>query len=451
MALDKIVAHKLVELDAKRSAIESYKSALAPATKGLRQALLAQKPAFICEIKFASPSRGQIRQAGVLEIAHVYEPFANAISVLADEQFFGGSPTFVAQVGNVSARPVLFKDVIISPLQVYEARKASSDAVLLMLSVLDDQTYRECADVARSLNMDVICEVHTEEEMQRARTLAAPIIGINNRNLKTLEIDLETSERLIPLAPKDAVVIVESGISTRSEIKRFKDRVAGFLIGTSLMKSPRTDLALRELLFGRVKICGITNPRDAQHAYDAGAYYGGLNFYSQSKRVVDVRDAHAITKASPLVWGGVFVNQPAQEIARMATELNLSFVQLHGDEQAHDVNALRALLPSSCEIWKALRVVHEIKEPALNVDRYLVDSFSKDAFGGTGTAFDWRVLQSNDRRHEYVLAGGINADNVEAAGDLLPFAIDVASGVEGDDPRQKSQAKLLEIFRKLRA
>lgn len=451
MALEQIIAHKVVELETKRVSIERYKNALTPATKSLRHALLATKPAFICEIKFASPSRGLLKQANVLDIAHVYEPFANAISVLADEKFFGGSPNFVAQVGAQSARPVLFKDVIVSPLQVYEARHASADAVLLMLSVLDDQTYRACAELAASLNMEVICEVHTEEEMHRAKTLSASIIGINNRNLKTLEIDLETSKRLLPLAPKNALLIVESGISSRREIKQFKDRVAGFLIGTSLMKSPRTDLALRELMFGRVKICGLTNPHDAQSAYDAGAYYGGLNFFAKSKRAITKGDAREIMNAAPLKWGGVFVNQPVKEVLGIATELNLDFVQLHGDESARDVHELRASLPETCEIWKALRVTNEINEPALNVDRFLIDSFSTHAFGGTGITFDWQVLRNNERRHAYVIAGGINVNNIEAASDLLPFAIDIASGVEDDDPRQKSHAKLLEIFQKLRA
>lgn len=452
MALHEIVAYKKMLLAERQKDLAHVIKAVKPTDKSLYKVLSDKKCGFIAEIKFASPSRGTIRSnITAVDVARTYEPFVSAISVLADEKFFGGSYAAVQQVSHTVSCPVLCKDVVVSPQQIYEARFYGADCVLLMLSVLNDDEFTECARVAASLNMDFICEVHTEEEMRRANNLHAPIIGINNRDLTTLAIDMETSHRLAPLAHENALVILESGFSQHRQIAQYAKLADGFLIGTSLMRSERIDLALRELIFGRVKICGLTNPQDALLAYQSGAYYGGINFAPVSKRHVGIDDARDIMRAAPLVWGGVFVNQAASLVADVASRLGLSFVQLHGDEDQCYIDELKIVLPTNTEIWQAHRVKDELCMPGNeDVSRIVLDRFSADEFGGTGQSFDWRLLEDAHIRHEIVLAGGITPANVKAASDLLPFAIDCASGVEDGDPRKKSAYKIKELFGQLR-
>jgi indole-3-glycerol phosphate synthase/phosphoribosylanthranilate isomerase len=448
MALDDIIAHKKCEVNSRIDNLKNIKKCLVPSKKSLAKAL-AKNLGFICEIKFASPSKGLIaKEKSALKVAAIYEPFATAISVLADENFFHGSYEFVSEVSLAVNCPVLCKDVVVSPLQVYEARYYGADIVLLMLSVLSDEVYNQCAQIAQSLNMDIICEVHTKEEMLRANKLLAPIIGINNRNLKTLEINMDTSKQLASLAHKDALVILESGFSNHQQIMDYKDIANGFLVGTSLMMNERIDLALRELIFGRVKICGITNPDDAKLCYEAGAYYGGLNFASLSKRKISLDEAGPIIKAAPLIWGGVFVNQPVALVNDIAVSLGLSFVQLHGDENAAYIKELRNTLPKPTEIWCAVAVKNQAILPKNTyVDHWLLDSFSPNR-GGSGQSFSWDLIKDLSL-DDVILAGGINPNNVKAASALSAFAIDCASGVE-EKPGKKSPHKLKEFFKNLR-
>jgi len=452
MALDEIVRYKKALVSQRSHQLPSIKNAITPTHKSLYNVLKQPNKSFICEVKFASPSKGPIRQGMTpLEVARVYEPFASAISVLADEKYFGGSYDAVQQVARAVSCPVLCKDVVVSPQQIYEARYFGADCVLLMLSVLDDQAFQECARVAASLNMDFIAEVHTEQEMHRANLLHAPIIGINNRNLKTLTIDMDTSARLAPMAHDNALLVLESGFSKHEDIHRFLSFGHGFLVGSSLMASPRIDLAIRELIFGRVKICGLTNIEDARNAYAQGAYYGGLNFAPVSKRCIDIEQARNIMAIVPLIFGGVFVNQPQTMVADTANQLGLKFVQLHGDENQNYLDELKAKLSPSCEIWRAVRVKDTCEYDVYHhVDRVLLDRYCSHNFGGTGQSFDWTMLQKKSDLGHVIIAGGINSENVRTAANLLPFALDIASGVEDADPRKKSPHKLEALFSQLR-
>lgn len=451
MALLEIVRYKKALILEKKHQLELYKKQVKKSTRSLKDALLKDRKVFICEIKPASPSQGVInKNADVKEIAEIYAPFVDGISVLADEKYFGGSLLNVQKVSELNRCPVLCKDVVVAPFQIYEARYFGADAVLLMLSVLDDEQYRECERAAVALCMDIITEVHDEAELARATKLNAKIIGINNRNLKTLQIDLSTTKRLAPHLPKDAIIISESGFTSRTQVKELAPFVHGFLIGTSLMQAERIDLKLRSILFGRVKICGISRREDAVAAYQHGAYYGGLNFSSVSKRRVSMDEARSIKEGILLFWGGVFVNQPLEEVYEIATFLGLDFVQLHGDETDDYVRDLRQKLGDK-EIWQAIRLKSDKKIPLkLAADRVLLDRFDAGQYGGTGQSFDWGVLETDANRHRYVVAGGVTADNIVKLDALNPFAIDIASGVEDSDPRKKSAAKIAEIFTKLR-
>ena len=209
---------------------------------------LSPQPALIMECKAASPSRGTIRSDyDPAALAAQYAPYAAAVSVLTEPDRFNGSFDDLAAVREVVDVPVLCKDFIVDEVQVLAARSLGADAVLLMLSVVPDDVYRELADLAHSLGMEVLTEVSTPQEMHRASVLGAEVIGINNRNLRTLETDLARTEELAPLAPAGVVLVGESGVGASQDVRRLSGLVDALLVGSSLSGAPDPAEAAREL------------------------------------------------------------------------------------------------------------------------------------------------------------------------------------------------------------
>src|SRR3954465_6768015 len=224
--------------------------------RSLRSALARPGARFVMEVKKASPSAGALRAVEAAAQARAYAGAADAISVLTDAPFFGGSLDDLRAVRAAYDGPILAKDFVIDPRQVVEARIAGADSVLAMLSVLGDEEARMVIAEADALGMDVLVEAHDETELRRAIALGAPLIGINNRDLRTLEVDFATTERLAPLVPPGRLIVAESGISDRADVERLASFADAFLIGTALMRAERPDEAARSLAFGRVKVCG---------------------------------------------------------------------------------------------------------------------------------------------------------------------------------------------------
>ena len=206
------------------------------------------QPALIMECKAASPSRGTIRSDyDPASLAAQYAPYAAAVSVLTEPDRFNGSFDDLAAVREVVDVPVLCKDFIVDEVQVLAARSLGADAVLLMLSVVPDDVYRELAELAHSLGMEVLTEVSTPQEMHRASALGAEVIGINNRDLRTLETDLARTEEMAPLAPAGVVLVGESGVSAAEDVRRLSGLVDALLVGSSLSGAPDPAEAAREL------------------------------------------------------------------------------------------------------------------------------------------------------------------------------------------------------------
>ncbi|WP_315064797.1 tryptophan synthase subunit beta [Actinomyces oris] len=206
------------------------------------------QPALIMECKAASPSRGTIRSDyDPASLAAQYAPYAAAVSVLTEPDRFNGSFDDLAAVREVVDVPVLCKDFIVDEVQVLAARSLGADAVLLMLSVVPDDVYRELAELAHSLGMEVLTEVSTPQEMHRASALGAEVIGINNRDLRTLETDLARTEEMAPLAPAGVVLVGESGVSAAEDVRRLSGLVDALLVGSSLSGAPEPAEAAREL------------------------------------------------------------------------------------------------------------------------------------------------------------------------------------------------------------
>jgi len=256
MILDQIVENKRREVEErkKRRSLRDLEKIAGEAEvpRNLLDALRSKpRPAVIAECKKASPSRGLIRDPyNPVAIARAYEAGgAAAVSVLTDEKYFGGSIGDLESVHSAVRIPVLCKEFIIDEYQVIEARAAGADAVLIIAAILDAARMRELIDLVWSLRMHALVEVHDESEIERAADSNTGIIGINNRNLDTLEVDLRQTERLMPLLPEGVLVVSESGIHSRADIEHLRTLgVGAVLVGEHLMSAEDPGVALAELV-----------------------------------------------------------------------------------------------------------------------------------------------------------------------------------------------------------
>lgn len=256
--LDKIVAVKREEVAAamtkKSMAVVRADAESRVLTRdfegALRAKIAAGNAAVIAEIKKASPSKGVLRQEFIpADIAQSYaEHGAACLSVLTDQQFFQGSVDYLKQARASCDLPVLRKDFLIDAYQVYEARAMGADAILLIAACLDDAQMAEMEAVARSLDMAVLVEVHDRAELDRALKLKTRLVGINNRNLKTFEVSLQTTLAMLPAVPADRLLITESGILSADDVKRMREaRVNAFLVGEAFMRAAEPGEALAQL------------------------------------------------------------------------------------------------------------------------------------------------------------------------------------------------------------
>ncbi|SHO45180.1 indole-3-glycerol phosphate synthase [Anaerocolumna xylanovorans DSM 12503] len=223
-----------------------------PVTESLffEEALRKEGIHFICEVKKASPSKGIIAEDfPYVAIAKEYEEAgASCISVLTEPEFFLGRNSYLSEIKREVSIPILRKDFIIEPYQIYQARILGADAILLICSILEDKELKEYLELSRELGLSVLVEAHDEIEVERAVKAGASIIGVNNRNLKTFEVDIRTSGRLRKLVPENILFVAESGVKTAEDIRILRDdKVNGVLIGETLMKSPDKKKMLAEL------------------------------------------------------------------------------------------------------------------------------------------------------------------------------------------------------------
>ncbi len=446
---------------AKASPPRRFAEALRPATLGPAR--------LIAEVKRASPSKGQL--AEVLDPADQARAYAEggaaAVSVLTEPQLFLGSLDDLAAVRSAVDVPILCKDFFLDEYQVYEARAAGADAILLICAMLDDRLLAQLFHLAARLGMDSLIETHSGEEIEQALRLEAeaPIIGINCRDLQTFTVDTGLVARLGHLVPRTGILVAESGIADRVQAAQARARGAdAILVGEALMRSTavtQTTCALATApggafagWFGRserpfVKLCGITELQHAELASELGADAIGLVF-APSHRQVSPEQARLVARAvtGPLVVG-VFVNASAGAIASIAADVGLGAIQLSGDEPPEFAAEVAKM--SSLPVIKGLRLPSGSPEEAL--DEYalagaalLLDTPSTDGrFGGTGQVGDWAQASRMARRWPIIVSGGLTPGNVAAAlVSIRPAGVDVSSGIETN--RAKDSAKMKEFL-----
>jgi len=256
--LDKIVAVKREEIAAARKRVsleamraDAHSRVLTRDFVGaLRRRIDAGRPAVIAEVKKASPSKGVLRADFIpADIAQSYaEHGAACLSVLTDRQFFQGEPDYLKQARASCDLPVLRKDFVVDPYQVYESRVMGADCILLIAACLDDALMRELEAVALGLDMAVLVEVHDGDELDRALALRTPLVGINNRNLRTFEVSLDTTLSLRERVPSDRILVTESGIRHAEDVQRMRAAgIQAFLVGEAFMRADDPGAALAAL------------------------------------------------------------------------------------------------------------------------------------------------------------------------------------------------------------
>lgn len=451
-------------------------------------ARLKQTPfdvALMAEIKRGSPSKGIF----ALEInapvqAHKYAlAGASVISVLTEPEWFKGSIDDLRAVrqvlGGMPNRPaILRKEFIFDEYQILEARLAGADTVLLIVKMLDDELLKRLYDYSVSLGMEPVVEVQNAPEMERALKLGSKVIGVNNRNLESFEVDMKTTSRLRSMVPESTIICALSGINTHEDVLDCKkDGVNAVLVGEAIMRAPDATEFISQLCAGvaaptktdaspplLVKICGTRSPEAATEAVENGADFVGVCLVPGAKRCISHETALAISKAVHSYTGslpssdggvippkgakdffaaahgrlagerprlvGIFQNQPLPEVLEKQKTYGLDMVQLHGDEPLEWAN----LIP--VPVIKAFKPGH----PGIGARGFHTIPLL-DSGAGSGKLIDVSKVEDALRRDPELrvfLAGGLNPDNVaEAVKALGPLSsrvlgVDVSSGVEED-------------------
>ena len=450
--LEGIVAKRRTHLPAIRERLAHVDLTTLPRSERSFYDALNGTNRFIMECKSASPSLGLIREhyePGA--IARVYSRYASAISVLCEPDRFGGDYDHLQTVALSTHLPVLCKDFIIDPIQVYAARYFGADAILLMMSIVDDETYAELKHLADSLGLDVLTEAITQDEVERATAFGVDVIGINNRNLHNLSIDLTRSERLSRYVPSGKVVVSESGIRNNQTVRRLGSHANAFLVGSQLTGTPDIDRAARELVYGHNKVCGLTTWSAAQAARAAGAVYGGLIFEEASPRNVSRETALDIIAHEPDL-SYVAVSRRTTGWEELAFD-GIAALQIHAPYQG-SAEAERELISSvravagERQVWRAIDMTAP-HGPALAsaladaTDMLILDSGA----GGTGNSFDWSTIPDNVK-DKALLAGGLRPDNLHDALRVGTAGLDINSGVEVNG--RKDTALIATVFDTIR-
>jgi indole-3-glycerol phosphate synthase len=465
--LGEICANKRMEIARQKEAVpqsylENILSFQYREKISFRQALLHSDSGVIAEFKRRSPSKGWIHpKADVERIISDYEAAgAAAVSCLTDEVFFGGGFSDFKKARTLLPQtPLLRKDFILDEYQLYQSKALGADVVLLIAACLSREETFHLTETAHQLDMEVLLEIHGEEELSYIQP-NVDVIGINNRDLKTFVTDIRRTIDLAHKIPNGYVKISESGLSDpETVIQLRREGFKGFLMGENFMKTDDPGKALREFISDlspspspwRIKVCGMKYPDNIRALSALPVDMIGLIFHEKSPRYIGEPDADPLKFLPPSIRKtGVFVDASKEYILSKIAEYDLQMIQLHGHESPAFCRELKS---AEVEIIKAIPI-GEVDDLAPCVfyedacDYFLFDTKTPQ-FGGSGKKFDWEILLSYKGKTPFFLSGGIDSEAIEALKQFdfpLLYAIDLNSKFE-IEPGLKDVGKLSKIIK----
>jgi indole-3-glycerol phosphate synthase/phosphoribosylanthranilate isomerase len=443
--LAEILAAKRARLA--RGEVPASGSAALPSDGARFLGALRNRPAVIAEIKHRSPSAGLLlpdASRRIEEVASAYRRGgAAALSVVVEEDHFGGDPSWIPRAKAASGLPVLMKDFVVDESQLDLACSLGADAILLIVAALSDGELDRLHRAARQRGLAVLVETHDGEEVRRALAVSPEAVGVNARDLRTFSVDLGAVEEAGREIPSGTLRVAESGVKTAGDVTRLG--AAGFsavLVGESLLRSGDGAKAIRYLLgqgTTEVKVCGVTREEDVESCLALGVDWLGLVFAPRSPRRLSPERGRTLAERARGVKGvvAVFSGNTREEMRAVAGFVRPDAVQLSDPPGTAEP-------PAGPLLWQTVAVGRDPLDQALSWpgDALHFDSAVAGRTGGTGAAFDWSLILRLRVRRPFVLAGGLDASNVgDAIRAARPFAVDVASGVESS-PGIKDRAKL---------
>lgn len=416
---------KALSMDVLKRKATSIKSE----SKFKNKLLAATDVAIIAEIKLASPTMPSLgSERDIIQRAIAYEKAgADAISFITEQHYFKGNTTFIPELKTKVSIPILQKDFVIDPYQIYEAKMIGSDAILLIARLVDKAVLKDFVTLSQKIGIEPIVEINDEEDFGKAINTNTSFIAVNARDLETFTIDISKACTLLEKIPEKYIKLGFSGIHTSKEVRRYKKAGAkGVLVGTSLMKTANIDNFIKSLTNAdniKVKICGIRTLEAATAAIDSGADYLGFNFVPKSRRYIEPEQALEILKEirGKIQIVGIFQNADVSVVREIAKLLKLDFVQLHGQEDSEYIKQIDS------QVIKAINSSSEIND--FSVDYFLLDRVQQ----GEGEMFNIDMAKAIANKYPVFLAGGLTPQNVSSiVREVQPFGVDVAGGIESN-------------------
>ena len=476
----------LAQMAARARAVAATELAASPAGEfafPFEAALRAPGMSFICEVKKASPSKGLISaDFDPVAIARDYQAAgAAAVSCLTEPFWFQGADEYLTAIADAVDIPVLRKDFVVDEYMVYQAKAIGAAAVLLICSILDDEQLTAYVALCHELGLSALVEAYAPEEVPRAVAAGARIVGVNNRDLRTFEVDFGRSIDLRPAAGANRVFVSESGVETRADVARLEDAaVDAVLIGETLMRAADKQAMLDDLrgvgeknavqdgqagvaddaAGPRVKLCGLWRDQDIDAVLAAAPDYCGfvIDFPKSHRSVTPERaiELGYALEGSGITRVGVFVDADPETIELLVLAEAIDAVQLHGHEDAAYVSALKERLRGRATVIQAFKV--RVAADIADAEKSPADLVLLDNGQGTGQAFDWGLLATDAPtrpRRPFILAGGLTPQNAGAAiAATRPYAVDMSSGIEScgaDGQPAKDPQKMIDAVSAVRA
>ena len=435
----------------KHRPLSTIQQGLLPSERNFLHSISNFHTNFILEFLRATPEIGTLRNVlDIREVARIYARYADAISIVISQPFFNGTPEDITTVRDIVTQPILASCSVVDEYQIYEARSLGADAITFAVSLTTDEELSNYIGITRQLNMTAVLTVRSAEDITRALKTDVATIKINNPELSTDESPVEVFEKMSAKIPESRIKVSDSKIMDNRDVMKLKGVCSAFIVGQPMLQQHHLICAVKSVVFGATKISGVTSVEDASLALQAGTAYIGVELSEGRPRRIDLQTAKTICELPEGLMVGLFVNDSIDLVADTVTDTGLHGVQLHGDETAEYIIALRKRLPEGTLIFKGVPILDHVPDLSkIPADYFVVDTFDHTLRGATGRSFDWTYLTNHPLLDKIFLAGGINPTSAQDARLTGTFGLDITSGVEANIGI-KDAKKLGKLFDSLR-